>query len=170
MGGVLVCSCCYNRISWTGETYKWQTFISHSSEPEVLEEKAERERERERERAEKDRITRAVNAVLMNLKLMQKAVRSCSRIPWEKFGCLWVTLRRWNLNPSMPTYLEDSPFLKFQFNLVLKNKQGTSLVVQWLRLHAPNAGGLVRSLVRELDPACLNWRSHMPQLRPGAAK
>ena len=41
---------------------------------------------------------------------------------------------------------------------------GTSLVVQWLRLHAPNAGGLVPSLVRELDPIC------MPQLRPGGAK
>ena len=33
---------------------------------------------------------------------------------------------------------------------------GTSLVVQWLRLHAPNAGALVRSLVGELDPACCN--------------
>ena len=30
---------------------------------------------------------------------------------------------------------------------------GTSLVVQWLRLHAPNArGAQVQSLVRELDP------------------
>ena len=29
---------------------------------------------------------------------------------------------------------------------------GTSLVVQWLRLHAPNAGSRGRFLVRELDP------------------
>ena len=39
----------------------------------------------------------------------------------------------------------------------------TSLVVQWLRLHAPNAG----------DPGLIpgqGTRSHMPQLRPGAAK
>ena len=36
---------------------------------------------------------------------------------------------------------------------------GTSLVAQWLRLHAPDAGAWVPSLVRELDPTC------MPQLR-----
>ena len=33
---------------------------------------------------------------------------------------------------------------------------GISLGVQWLRLHAPNAGGQVRSLVRELEPRCCN--------------
>ena len=33
---------------------------------------------------------------------------------------------------------------------------GTSLVAQWLRLLAPNAGAHVRSLVRELDPTCSN--------------
>ena len=33
---------------------------------------------------------------------------------------------------------------------------GTSLVVQWLRLQAPSAGAWVPSLVRELDPTCLN--------------
>ena len=30
----------------------------------------------------------------------------------------------------------------------------TSLVVQQLRLHAPNAGARIQSLVRELDPTC----------------
>ena len=35
----------------------------------------------------------------------------------------------------------------------------TSLVVQWLRLHAPNAGCLGQGT-----------RSHMLQIRPGAAK
>ena len=41
-----------------------------------------------------------------------------------------------------------------------ENRSGTSLVVQWVRLRAPNAGGPgVRSLVGELDPA------YMPQLR-----
>ena len=39
----------------------------------------------------------------------------------------------------------------------------TSLAVQWLRLHAPNAGGLSLILGR-------GARSHMPQLRPGAAR
>ena len=43
--------------------------------------------------------------------------------------------------------------------LATKNNTGTSLVVQWVRLHAPNAGGQVQSLVGGLDPAC------KPQLR-----
>ena len=30
--------------------------------------------------------------------------------------------------------------------------QGASLVVQWLRLHAPKAGARVPLLVKELDP------------------
>lgn len=33
---------------------------------------------------------------------------------------------------------------------------GISLVVLWLRLHAPAAGGQVQPLIRELDPACCN--------------
>ena len=33
---------------------------------------------------------------------------------------------------------------------------GTSLVVQWLRLHAPNAGGPGLIPVREIDPTCRN--------------
>lgn len=33
---------------------------------------------------------------------------------------------------------------------------GTSLVVQWLQLPAPNTGGLGHSLARELDPTCNN--------------
>ena len=31
---------------------------------------------------------------------------------------------------------------------------GTSLVVQWLRLHAPMQGSWVQPLVEELDPTC----------------
>ena len=39
--------------------------------------------------------------------------------------------------------------------MVLKKSQWVKifLVVQWLRLHAPNAGGPVQFLVEELDPA-----------------
>ena len=44
----------------------------------------------------------------------------------------------------------------------IKSIQRTSLVVQWLRLYAPNAGGQVQSLVRELDPACCNLGIQMP--------
>ena len=43
------------------------------------------------------------------------------------------------------------------------NSLGTSLVVQWLRLCAPNAGGL------GLSPG-QGTRSHMPQLRVGTLK
>ena len=54
---------------------------------------------------------------------------------------------------------------------------GTSLVVQWLRVHAPNAGGgglilhqrskshMLQLKQNKKDPAC-----HMPQLRPRGAK
>ena len=52
-------------------------------------------------------------------------------------------------------------FKDFEFLLYM----GTSLVVQWLRLQAPNSGAQVRSLVRELDPICYNLRSCMPQRR-----
>ena len=37
-----------------------------------------------------------------------------------------------------------------------KEHIGTSLVAQWLRLQAPNAGISVQSLVQELDSACSN--------------
>ena len=47
----------------------------------------------------------------------------------------------------------------------IKNYQisGTSLVFQWLRLHAPNAGGLGSIPGR-------GTRCRTPQLRPGGAK
>ena len=37
---------------------------------------------------------------------------------------------------------------------VITGEVGASLVVQWLRLRAPNSGARVQSLVRELDPTC----------------
>ena len=72
--------------------------------------------------------------------------------------------------------------------VLCQSKQpGTTLVVQWLRLHTPNAGGpslipdqgprshmqqLKSSHVEIKDPACCkeHWKSSIPQLRPGAAK
>ena len=53
--------------------------------------------------------------------------------------------------------------LSQSFSFFKEQNSGTSLVVQWLRLCAPNAGG----------PGSLpgqGTRSHMPQGRPGAAK
>ena len=55
-----------------------------------------------------------------------------------------------------------------QLQILHKNRggSGTSLVVQWLTLHAPNAGGLGSiSLVRKLDPTHSNERSCTPQGR-----
>ena len=37
-------------------------------------------------------------------------------------------------------------------------REETSLMVQWLRLHAPIVGAWVYSLVRELDPACQKYK------------
>ena len=50
--------------------------------------------------------------------------------------------------------------LHFFFNF---GEMGTSLVVQWLRLCAPNAGGRGLIQVRELKPTCFNQKSHMLQ-------
>ena len=50
------------------------------------------------------------------------------------------------------------PFQRTRTINFLNLYAGTSLMVQWLRLHAPNAGGLVSI------PGQGN-RSHMPQLR-----
>ena len=48
-------------------------------------------------------------------------------------------------------------------------------MVQWLRLHASNAGAWVQSLVRELDPTCMGERNgkkeryyQMPKKEQGA--
>ena len=41
-------------------------------------------------------------------------------------------------------------------NACFETEMGASLVVHWLRLHAPNARDQVQCLVRELDPASHN--------------
>ena len=53
---------------------------------------------------------------------------------------------------------------------VFKTLGGTSLVVQWLRLRAPNAGGLGSIPGQGTRSHMLQLRVHMPQLRPGTAK
>ena len=47
---------------------------------------------------------------------------------------------------------------------------GTSLVVQWLRLHAPNAGGPGSIPGQGTRSHMPQWRSCVLQLRPGVAK
>ena len=60
-------------------------------------------------------------------------------------------------------HLQILSCLNFHFGGQLRQRDrnqricsGTSLVVQWLRLHAPNSEGAIGSLVRELDPTCHN--------------
>ena len=56
------------------------------------------------------------------------------------------------------------PAIALVITLTFENSTtGNSLVVQWLRLCAPNAG-ILGSI------PCQETRSHMLQLRPGAAK
>ena len=55
-----------------------------------------------------------------------------------------------------------SPFLLSDY-LFLEIKPGTSLVVQWLGLHAPKIGG------SDVIPG-QRTRPHIPQLRPSANK
>ena len=47
---------------------------------------------------------------------------------------------------------------------------GTSLVVQWLGLCAPNSGGLGSIPGQETRSHMVQLRVCMPQLRPGAAE
>ena len=47
---------------------------------------------------------------------------------------------------------------------------GTTLVVQWLGLCAPNSGGLGSIPGQETRPQMVQLIVCMPQLRPGAAK
>jgi len=47
---------------------------------------------------------------------------------------------------------------------------GTSPVVQWLRLHAPNAGGQASIPDQGNRPHMTQLRVHMQQLRPGPAR
>ena len=57
---------------------------------------------------------------------------------------------------------------KVPWKLSFQSQDGSYMVIQWLRLGTPNAGGWVQFLVRELDPACCNQT--FPQLRPCTAK
>ena len=64
--------------------------------------------------------------------------------------------------PKSLKYLLPDPLQKinefkiFAFLTILESNRGTSLVVQWQRIHLTTQGTRVRSLVREL-------RSHMPR-------
>ena len=92
-----------------------------------------------------------------------------SHAPWGELPCL---VRFWNvLFPPILTSLAHDKFLvhgcwiglvvdmphtslKYRFLFTFQNKyQGTSLVVQWLRIRLPMQGTRVRALVWE-DPTC----------------
>ena len=55
-------------------------------------------------------------------------------------------------------------------NINKKIEMGTSLMVQWLRLHPSNPGGLGLMSGQETGSCLPQQRVCMPQLRPGTAK
>ena len=76
-------------------------------------------------------------------------------------GTFWKNKKIMNASISSASVKYISLY-KYIFQLIF-HFGGISLVVQWLRLWAPNVGG------PGLIPG-LGIRSHLPQLRPSAAK
>ena len=85
-------------------------------------------------------------------------------------GVRFISLPVAHRNSVPPNFYSSKECTK-QRSLLLSRKivsskislPGTSLVIQWLKLHAPKAGGLGSIPGQET-------RSHMPQLRPSTAK
>ena len=71
------------------------------------------------------------------------------RMRWNAFQTYNAFLSPSQVNCLNIKYLESHFFPQ-------NSIERTALVVQWLRLHTPNAGGLGSVPVRELDPTCLN--------------
>ena len=66
-----------------------------------------------------------------------------------------------HLNKLVPRIEDKNCKTKYNYSEQLREKheEGTSLVVQWLRIHLPMQGTRVRALVRE-DPTC--YRANKP--------
>ena len=90
--------------------------------------------------------------------------RRCSRSKQE-WGKLWrCDLLYWKLTKPSLNGVGDRTQRwgrKCRLVHVLKVSERTYLVVQWLRLYAPNAGSQVWSLARELNPTWHSLRSYM---------
>ena len=89
-------------------------------------------------------------------------VRARSGTNWLLSGAVFFfSLISASFFPSMSKH-KKNPSSNFHKTEITR----TSLVAQWLRLHAHNEGTQVQSLVRELDPTCMSQlRVHMSQLR-----
>ena len=103
-----------------------------------------------------------------------RALLSCQRRKWCCQRGNWDP-EGWDEFSKAPCFWGTPPLLNYLNNVsdALQETEvrllGTSLVVQWVRLHAPNAGvpGLIPG--RELDPACMpQLRVCMPQLKDPA--
>ena len=101
----------------------------------------------------------------------------CGRGLWEDrqraLGQAWGALpprrERLDLDPSVcETMGESLPLPEFSFLILKSGVSGTSLVVQWLRLCAPDVGAWVQSLIRERDPTRPSGGggAHVLHLRP----
>ena len=58
----------------------------------------------------------------------------------------------WSCDSSNQWYVTDISFVSFQ-KVVLKGREGASLVAQWLRVRLPVQGTRAQALVQE-DPVC----------------
>ena len=78
-----------------------------------------------------------------------------SAFPWPQWDCFTQRSQDWGVSPG-DWGAHDKPDKTISY-LIKKKVSGTSLVVQWLRLQAPSAGGLG-------SISGHGTRSHMPQL------
>ena len=98
---------------------------------------------------------------LLSLYICHPVILSIIFVLYLKAGILF-----WTTDLHIFDFIACLSSWKFHTHLKLNIKNGipgTSLVIQWLRLHVPNAGGLDLSLVGEIDPCML-------KLRPSAAE
>ena len=79
-----------------------------------------------------------------------------SAFPWPQWDCFTQRSQDWGVSPG-DWGAHDKPDKTLSY-LIKRKVSGTSLVVQWLRLQAPNAGGLG-------SISGHGTRSHMPQLQ-----
>ena len=85
-------------------------------------------------------------------------------------NCIEMKMNHKNVCSSSKTVLKRKIYNTKNF--IRRDRSRTSLVVQWVRLRAPNAGGLgsipgrgTRSRMQQLKSYMPQLRVHMPQLR-----
>ena len=126
--------------------------------------KEKKQKCRERNTALNEPQTR-VPFILRTLNTFMKLPEIFPLVKWETstklcltLGTLWTIAARLLYPWIFQARILEWVAISFSMAWFLKTCLccGSSLLVQWLRLHAPNEGGWVWSLVRELDPTYCN--------------